>query len=276
MRADAVATLYLVQPLRRLTRSSASCVPILMYHSVSNRQDHQHPYYQTATRPEVFARQMKFLRAEGFSALALRDVAKALEHPTPGVRPVAITFDDGYRDFYSNAFPVLQENGFTASMYLPTAYIGDSSRRFQDAACLTWSEVRELHRAGIEFGSHTVTHPQLRSEKLDSVRREVRDSKGTIEQTLGGAVTSFAYPYAFPETDTGFRKDLRDILEESGYENGVCTTIGRATASGDRYFMKRLPVNSCDDPRLFRAKLEGAYDWLHTFQYASKLLKARQ
>jgi peptidoglycan/xylan/chitin deacetylase (PgdA/CDA1 family) len=189
-------------------------------------------------------------------------------------RPIVITFDDGYEDFYTHAFPILETYGFNSTVFLPTAYIGETPRQFNGAECLTWSQIRELRRAGIEFGSHTVTHPQLKSLKPEDVRDEIRSSKATIEQQLGCAVKSFAYPYAFPETDRTFRQRLRGFLEESGYENGVSTIIGTADRTGDRYFMKRLPVNSCDDPRLFRAKLEGAYDWLHTVQHVSKLIGA--
>ena len=89
-------------------------------------------------------------------------------------------------------------------------------------------------------------------------------------------MTTFSYPYAFPETDRGFIDRLRRVLEESGYKDGVSTIIGRAGRSDSRLFMKRLPVNSHDDVRFFRAKLEGAYDWVHTVQYAAKLRDGRQ
>ena len=70
-------------------------------------------------------------------------------------------------------------------MYLPTAFIRTSPREFKGRQCMTWDQVRELHRAGMTFGSHTVTHPQLRSVSLEQVESEVRESKGTIEQELG-------------------------------------------------------------------------------------------
>jgi peptidoglycan/xylan/chitin deacetylase (PgdA/CDA1 family) len=137
---------------------------------------------------------------------------------------------------------------------------------------MSWGQVRELRAAGIEFGSHTVTHPQLKFLDEAAVEDEVRTSKEVIQQELGCKVTSFAYPYAFPETDRAFTHRLASTLEGAGYENGVSTIIGTADRKGDRYFMKRLPVNSCDSPSLFRAKLKGAYDWLHAVQYAWKVL----
>jgi peptidoglycan/xylan/chitin deacetylase (PgdA/CDA1 family) len=274
LRADALATLYLFRPLRKAVCPREVRVPILMYHSIcASAEERKHPYYRTVTTPDVFALHMKLLQGSGYSGMSLTDAVECLETDRNITkRPVAITFDDGYQDFYSDAFPILSNYGFGATVYLPTAYIGEVPRAFKGIECLTWNQVRELRTAGIEFGSHTATHPQLKSLEWTNVECEVRTSKDRIEQELGCAVKSFAYPYAFPETDRSFTTGLRGLLEEAGYENGVSTIIGTADRTDDRFFMKRLPMNSCDDAPLFRAKLEGGYDWLHAVQYASKLV----
>ena len=90
------------------------------------------------------------------------EVAGLLARGKPlAARAVVITFDDGFRDFYTAAFPVMQEHQFTATVFLPTAFIGEDRRSFKGAECLTWEEVRRLRRAGVQFGSHTVNHPRL-------------------------------------------------------------------------------------------------------------------
>ncbi len=275
LRLDRLATLYVARPLQRLTSASQHSIPILMYHSISDEDESGlHPYYRTATSPAVFEQQMEWLHLEGFRSVGLTEAAHRITQPSIPENWVVITFDDGYRNFYTDAFPVLNRFGFTATMFLPTAYIGETPQIFNKKPCMTWSEVRELQRCGIEFGSHTVTHPQLHEIELGKVREEVEKSKHVIEDKLASKVDSFAYPYAFPDTDAAFRKQLRDILQQAGYANGVCTTIGRPRRGSDSYFLKRLPVNSCDDAQLFQAKLDGSYDWLAKPQYLVKKAKS--
>jgi Polysaccharide deacetylase len=155
MRSDAFATLYFFHPLRRVLRMRGG-LPILMYHSISTREECTHPYYRTVTSPEVFAQQMQYLHGNAYSTVGLDDVSRCLAgQPKTPPRPVVITFDDGFRDFYTHAFPILSEYGFTSTMFLPTAYIGKTTRSFKDVECLTWGEVRELQSAGVKFGSPT-------------------------------------------------------------------------------------------------------------------------
>jgi peptidoglycan/xylan/chitin deacetylase (PgdA/CDA1 family) len=273
LRIDRLTTLYVVDPILRRTSASRPSISILMYHSIADEDEAGiHPYYRTATAPSVFAAQMESLRQAGFSVIGLGEAIRRCNKPD-AEKSVVISFDDGYRNFYANAFPVLDRYGFTATMFLPTAYIGESNLTFKGKECLSWGEVRELRKHGISFGSHTVTHPQLHDCNASSIRNEILASKQAIEQKLGCAVQSFSYPFAFPETDNSFKARLRDELRHAGYENGVCTTVGHPSPASDPYFLRRLPVNSDDDPQLFLAKLAGSYDWLAKPQYLVKMAK---
>jgi peptidoglycan/xylan/chitin deacetylase (PgdA/CDA1 family) len=250
---------------------SAARVPILMYHSVSDSLfGKSHPYYQINCSPPVFARQMRWLRQNGYRTMDLTQMWTAMETGQDVSKTVVITFDDGYRDFYTDAFEAMRQCGFTATIFLATDRIQNTPVRIDGVDYLTWSEVVELHKAGIQFGSHTVSHPDLRSLSPEQIEYELGCSKETIEQKLGTAVESFSYPFAFPEEDKTFTQFLVGILENLGFENGVSTIIGRAGKHDNRYYLPRLPVNSWDDAALLRAKLEGGYDWLHWPQWLYK------
>jgi peptidoglycan/xylan/chitin deacetylase (PgdA/CDA1 family) len=275
IRLDRFATLYVAQPLLSAGAQKTARLPILMYHSISDTPEAGvRAYYQTVTHPEVFKRHMNGLREAGWRGVTLRDGLTSLSQgPAQVEKAVAITFDDGFEDFYTAAFPVLRENDFSATMYLPTAHIGDMSRAFKGQPCMTWPQVEELHRHGIEFGSHSVSHPKLWDLSWMQIATELRDSKREIEDKLGVAVPSFAYPYAFPQRDRSFSSRFRTELENAHYENCVTTVIGRVAAEDDLYTLKRLPANCCDDLALLEAKLRGAYDWLAWAQTAVKTVK---
>ena len=268
-RLDRLASLYVFYPFRGWKRNRG--IPILMYHSISDDQATDvHPYYRTETSGEVFRQHMAFLHDHHYSVVNLHDAFQPLHQPRPASQPVVITFDDAYQDFYANAFPVLRQYSFPATVFVPTRYIADAPQSFKGKPALTWGEIRELHGAGIQFGSHTVSHPQLWCLHRSDIERELRESKFTLEDKLGSEVRSFAYPFAFPEQDGRFAATLRRTLQACGYEMGVSTILGTAHASDERFFLPRLPINSCDDPALFQAKIAGAYDWLHVPQYVRK------
>jgi len=278
-----------------------------MYHGVSETAETGvHPYYRVNTPAAVFRRHMAFLHERGYDAIPLEVLlelskrtgtgsppgvsrAGGAGEPNPALaslagqiprdpvspnsRLVVITFDDGFEDIYREAGPTLQRYGFAATVFLPTAYIHRERRHFKNAPCLTWTEVRELRQRGIRFGSHTVTHPKLRELPWKQVEEEVRNSKDTIETQLGERITTFAHPYAYPRADGTYTRALAALLRESGYAGNATTEIGRFSFRDDPYQLKRLPINGEDDPALFQAKLEGAYDWLGLAQRFSKWVR---
>jgi peptidoglycan/xylan/chitin deacetylase (PgdA/CDA1 family) len=271
-RIDRLTSIYVSHPLAlALRRVTPRRVPILMYHSVSdNLFGKSHPYYQINTSPTVFARQMRWLRQHGYRTMDLPEMWKAMETGQDVSKTVVITFDDGYRDFYTDAFEVMRQCGFSATIFLATDRIQNYPVRIEGVEYLTWAEVAELNAGGIQFGSHTVSHPDLRSLGPEQIEYELGCSKEIIEQKLGTAVDSFAYPFAFPEEDRTFTQFLAGMLENLGFENGVSTIIGRAGKTNNRFYLPSLPVNSWDDASLLRAKLEGGYDWLHWPQWLYK------
>jgi peptidoglycan/xylan/chitin deacetylase (PgdA/CDA1 family) len=274
-RLDRLVTMNVALPAAKIAGpKEGTRVPILMYHSISeNLFGKSHPYYQINTAPRIFVEQMRSLFRMGYRTLAPREVVEGFQRAADLKKAFVITFDDGYRDFVKEALPVLKECGFTATIYLATSRIQDDPGTFNGAEYLAWSEVRELRKEGMEFGSHTISHPVLREQKPDEVRKELKRSKEIIEDQLSEQVVSFAYPYAFPEEDAAFKRFLDAELQTAGYQNGVTTILGRASREDHRFFLPRLPVNSWDDQRFLKAKLEGGYDWLHWPQHLKKTLR---
>jgi peptidoglycan/xylan/chitin deacetylase (PgdA/CDA1 family) len=252
-----------------------------MYHSISDMEEKvMHPYYQTSTSPEVFSTHMQYLYDNNYSVISLTEAVRLfsttqpLNHSTTQpLNYVVITFDDGFRDFYTEALPTLKKYGFTATIFLPTSFIEQERLMFKNKECLTWDEVRDLRRKGFSFGSHSVTHRQLKSLSNDEVESELRQSKERIEENIKESSESFAYPYRFPEEDKKFCDRLRGILEKCGYKFGVSTRIGTTDQNDNIFFLKRIPVNSFDDTSLFEAKLQKGYDWMYAIQVYSKFVR---
>ncbi|MFW6180273.1 MAG: polysaccharide deacetylase family protein [Spirochaetota bacterium] len=269
-RLDRTATLLAYSFLKN-TAARRRRVPILMYHDIAGPgRVNGNPYYHTATTIEAFTAQMDHLHRAGYRVVDLDDlVSGRVGH---GEKAVVITFDDGLRTFRTRAFPVLARYGFTATVFLVTGCV-EAGGLFKEGECLSWSEIRELAREGISFGSHTVTHPLLRFLDQGLLAHEVVHSRWMIEDRTGMHVRYFSYPYAFPEEDRSFTRSLQELLAAAGYRACVTTSVGRAATGELSFFLSRIPVNSLDDVSLFRAKLEGGYDWVHLVQLWSK--KAR-
>src|SRR5882724_221027 len=134
-RIDRLVTLYFYHPLtRRLGPDERSRVPILMYHSISdNLFGMSHPYFHINTSPEIFAKQMRWLRSAGYRTISLDEALNGLQARADLAKSVVLTFDDGYRDFYTEALPILKQHGFTATLFLLSDRIGNSPARIEGA-----------------------------------------------------------------------------------------------------------------------------------------------
>lgn len=273
-RLDRFLTLYLFRHItKKQTSAGDKRIPILMYHSISDEKENSHPYYHVNTSPSVFDTHMHYLHENNYSVINLQDLKKSFA-TRDSSKYVVITFDDGFYDFFTNAIPILKKYNFSATVFLPTGFIHNERLSFRGKECMTWNEVRLLQSKGINFGSHTVTHPQLNNLSTKEIENEIKLSKNKIEDETGITVKSFSYPFAFPE-DKQFGITLRALLNKCGYTNGVTTKIGTANKGDDTFFQPRLPVNTADDILFFRAKLQGAYDWLSKPQTFIKSIKGK-
>lgn len=274
-RLDRLLTIHVLSPFLRRRVSRKPFLPILMYHSISNDPEYRrHPYHWLNTSPTVFREQMQFLAMNNFSVISLEEAIQIFKNRhSYNSKIIALTFDDGYQDFLTEAFPILNEFGFKATVFLPTSFIGKNRLFFNNKPCLTWSEVKQLYEHKIRFGSHTVNHPKLLKLNKTEILNEINLSKRSIENILSDEIQSFSYPYALSEASKDHLNYIKCCLIEFGYTMGVSTRIGCSPIDDDIFLMKRLPVNSGDDLSLLSAKILGYYNWLFGFQFIIKVIK---
>jgi peptidoglycan/xylan/chitin deacetylase (PgdA/CDA1 family) len=195
---------------------SIGYVPILMYHYIREVDEAADPLgFRLSVRPDRFARQMAWLKRNGYSSITMAELAKCLrgEQACPR-RPVALTFDDGYSDAATAALPILRRYGFTATFYIVTGLV-------DQPGYLTRQQVGELHAAGMEIGSHTLSHADLTGLPIEQARREIYWSKLILQEWLGSDVVSFSYPAG------QYNAELAAIVHEVGYSNAVSTLPGK-------------------------------------------------
>jgi peptidoglycan/xylan/chitin deacetylase (PgdA/CDA1 family) len=171
---------------------------ILAYHRIADSGPASLRKFRLS--PSEFDEQLHGLREQGYRSVTLDEwrVASRTRRPLPG-KALMITFDDGYRDFAENAWPLLERHGFTATVFVVTGAVGSTSAWDSDygdpAELMGWDEIRELSRRGVQFGSHTHSHPALCGLSNDDVVRELLASRTALEEQLGTPPSAIAYPY---------------------------------------------------------------------------------
>ncbi len=218
--------------------------PILTFHALEGSRDN------ITFPPALFRSGLAALAARGLCPERLEGLAARLrdgEALPPSA--FALTFDDGYRTVYTEAFPVLAELGMTATVFVGTgaparAPLAGELPPMGGRPMLTWSQIREMHRAGIAFGAHTLTHPDLTRLDPAAVETEIRESQARIEDALGSPVRAFAYPFG------RFNGVCRDLAAR--YFDLACTDrLALATARSDRFALPRVDACYLRRARLF-------------------------
>ena len=230
-----------------------SCVVILMYHIVAKSHTSQERPY--ACSPRLFSRHMQYLSSQGFQLISLDEISRYIknrEHFPPN--SIAVTIDDGFRETYENAFPLLQHYGIPATVFVITGLTGKSNlwmqtRGFPSREMLSWRHIKDMRVAGITFGSHTVTHPRLPDISDNEAHHEIRDSKKVLEDRLGEQIAHFAYPFGL------FTERTRALVEEAGYVLACSCRSGFNRSDVDPLVLRRIDVYGTDSLRKFAQKI---------------------
>lgn len=215
--------------------------PVLMYHSVAERSSPAFRPY--CVEPGLFAEHLSALASSGYRTLTVTELAE-LRASGDGVPPrsVVLTFDDAFADFHEHALEVLTRHRFTATLYVPTAFVGATSRWLSDEGegdrrMLGWAELAEIAMAGIEIGSHSHSHLQLDLLSPDVLREELTESRRTLEDRLQEPVPSLAYPFGFHTSR------VRQAARDAGYRSACAVRDLTSTSADDPFALNRLVVS---------------------------------
>jgi len=214
-------------------------ISVLMYHSIGNNG------IFFTVKPEEFARQMKYLKDNKYQVISLADLIESLKLNKPLPRKtVVITFDDGYKDNYANAWPVFKKYDFPATIFLATGLIGQEIVTSQGPLpLLNWSQIEEMHQSRlIDFEPHTVYHKELNQS-------EITDSKRMIEQKLNKKCYFFAYPKG------KYNQEIIKLLKDNEFKASLTIEKGLVKKGDDLFKLKRISVNSTTSFIQFKATL---------------------
>lgn len=227
-------------------------VPILMYHSIADEGPAELAPYRIA--PAAFAAQLEYLKDHGYRSISLKEWGEAISERRrlPG-RPIVISFDDGYRNFLDNAWPLLERTGFTATMFVVTDKVGHvadwDSIAGEKLPLMGWDDLRYLHARGVELGSHTAGHPSLPALSDEQIIAEGTRSRDRLAEKLGIEAGCLAYPYG--HTDSRVRQAVR----QAGYPLGVRTWGGVSTVLHEPLNLPRIEIFPDDDLTAFAGKI---------------------
>lgn len=215
---------------------SALRVPILMYHRVGNLPSNPNPLDRDLTvSREDFDSQVAYFKSQGYQSVTLAEALRRMDNPGtagfPG-KPIVFSFDDGWRDAFENAVPVLRKYGFIGSF----AVAGNLAGR---PGYATWDEILKAQAEGMEIVSHSENHLDLTNKiySLEDLARETAGAKKELENKLGREVSVFVYPYG--------RYDERAIalLKQAGFRMGLTTRYGQEFSKSTVYSAPRVRVH---------------------------------
>ena len=219
---------------------------VLTYHRI--RDDGKDPDISVST--VNFEREMAYLKRH-FNVISLgtliNDIGKS---PNILVDNIAITFDDGYKDNYLNAYPVLKRHGLSTTIFLVSELVGTSKEM------LNVDEIEMMRKGGIDFGSHTVSHKVLTEIDINTAAEEILRSKEDLEKLLKEEIRFFAYPRGKRKH---FNDKIKDQVKRSGYKAAFTTENGEIDNRSDLFALKRIGIRNCP-LFVFKVRVSGIFE----------------
>ncbi len=212
-----------------------------MYHYISIPPADADAYRRELSLfPDMFQQQLDFLQEQGYTTIHLQDLISYLQRGAPPLpeKPIILTFDDGYLDNYENAFPALQERGMTGTFFIITDFADMAATDPDYARYATWDKLQEMDAGGMEIGSHSRNHPDLKGQDTDFLVWQALGSSQTIEANLGKKPRVLAYPFG------SYDQKVIDVFHSAGFWGAVTTQPAGVEQDNQHLFeLKRLRIS---------------------------------
>lgn len=220
-------------------------VPILMYHHIGDVPEGADAIRRGLTVSTAdFAAQMGWLKSQGYQSVSLRDLYLALTYGDPlPPKPVVLTFDDGYRDNYTQALPVLESQGYSGTFFIVAGMIGGEY--------MDWSQIRDAERRGIEIGAHSLSHADLSEVRAERLDQELQETRRIIDREVASPAYFLCYPAGKYDATTIER------ARAAGYLMAVTTQPGAIQRSDRLFELTRLRVSGGESLEQFTASLQN-------------------
>lgn len=248
---------------REIVKKRKYEMPVIMYHRVI-KDESEKGVHGTYVTVEQFEEQMKYLKKKGYETVTFKDMLNNgyKKRFDKDKKWIMLTFDDGYKDNYENAFPILKKYNFKGIIYILDGIEynkwdvdnpGNPEKRF---TLMTQDEILEMQNYGIEFGGHTSSHPRLAELNIDVAKKEIFNSKNNIEKTIGKELLSFAYPYG------SLNEEVKKIPQDAAYKFAVATDSGSIVFSDDLFEIRRIGIFPTNNLFNFKRKVSGRYNFI--------------
>ena len=236
-------------------------IPVIMYHRVINNPENE-GVYGTYIYEDMFKKHLQYLKDKNYTVITFKDLDKIgwRNRFEKDRKYIILTFDDGYKDNYDLAFPILKEFNFKATIFLMGSLTYNEwdvkAGGEKEFPLMSVEMIKEMQDYGIEFGAHTFNHPKINTLSNEEIEHQIVDVKKPLEEKIGKEIITFAYPY-------GILNDYaKEMAKKADYAFALATDSGSVCLSDDLYQIRRIAIFPNTNLFSFKRKVAGNYNFI--------------